>query len=280
MSRICSVSVRLLIAAALAASITGAQAQPQRQPPASSPPPASGPPNALQGFSQNCDQPVHIELATLVVRDKDKVATFSGDVKVVQGDTTMKCKSLVVFYEQDSEESAKEANKTKTMQAATPGPGGQQKIKRLEAHGNVVVLQKDQTATGELGTFDMKANTVTLSGGVMMTQGQNVLRGDRLIVDLTTGVSRVEIRQEWPRPGAGTVSSRQRRSARHQVRWWVAGAGSSAAPRPTGAAILIRQTPHRMRVIPPGLAGARFAAEESANVARWSDRVMRRRGAR
>jgi lipopolysaccharide export system protein LptA len=56
----------------------------------------------------------------------------------------------------------------------------------------VVILQKDQTATGELGTFDMKANTVTLSGGVTMTQGQNVLRGDRLIVDLTSGVSRVE----------------------------------------------------------------------------------------
>jgi lipopolysaccharide export system protein LptA len=40
--------------------------------------------------------------------------------------------------------------------------------------------------------FDMKANTVTLSGHVVMTQGQNVLRGDRLVVDLTSGVSRVE----------------------------------------------------------------------------------------
>jgi lipopolysaccharide export system protein LptA len=196
MSGVRRVSVRLLIAAAFAVAAVAAQAQaqpqPQRQPAAASPPPASGPPNALQGFSQNRDQPVHIESTTLVVRDKDKVATFSGDVKVVQGDTTMKCKSLVVFYEQDSEAEAKTANKTKTMQAAQPGPGGQQKIKRLEAHGDVVVLQKDQTATGELGTFDMKANTVTLSGGVMMTQGQNVLRGDRLIVDLTTGVSRVE----------------------------------------------------------------------------------------
>ena len=192
MSGVCRVSVRLLIAAAFAVAAVVAQAQPQRQPAGASPPPASGPPNALQGFSQNRDQPVHIESTTLVVRDKDKVATFSGDVKVVQGDTTLKCKSLVVFYEQDSEAEAKTAKKTKTMQAAQPGPGGQQKIKRLEAHGDVVVLQKDQTATGELGTFDMKANTVTLSGGVMMTQGQNVLRGDRLIVDLTTGVSRVE----------------------------------------------------------------------------------------
>jgi lipopolysaccharide export system protein LptA len=78
------------------------------------------------------------------------------------------------------------------MQAANPGPGGQQKIKRLEARGGVVVTQKEQTATGETGVFDMKANTVTLTGNVVMTQGQNVLRGDRLVVDLTSGVSRVE----------------------------------------------------------------------------------------
>jgi lipopolysaccharide export system protein LptA len=147
--------------------------------------PSKGPPNALQGFSQNRDQPVHIEAATLEVRDKDKVATFSGDVKVKQGDTGLRCKSLVVFYEGNDTD-------IKTLQAASPGPGGQQKIKRLEARGGVVVTQKEQTATGETGIFDMKTNTVTLNGNVVMTQGQNVLRGDRLVVDLTSGVSRVE----------------------------------------------------------------------------------------
>ena len=150
---------------------------------------SQGPPNALQGFSQNRDQPVHIEAASLEVRDKQKEATFSGDVRVKQGDTGMRCKALVVFYEQDGES----ADKSKTMQAAAPGPGGEQRIKRLEARGAVVVTQKDQTATGELGIFDMKSNTVTLTGNpVVMTQGQNVLRGDRLVVDLTSGVSRVE----------------------------------------------------------------------------------------
>ena len=147
--------------------------------------PSKGPPNALQGFSQNHDQPVHIEAATLEVRDKDKVATFSGDVKVKQGDTGLHCKSLVVFYEGNDADG-------KTLQAASPGPGGQQRIKRLEARGGVVVTQKEQTATGENGIFDMKTNTVTLNGNVVMTQGQNVLRGDRLVVDLTSGVSRVE----------------------------------------------------------------------------------------
>jgi lipopolysaccharide export system protein LptA len=150
--------------------------------------PSKGPPNALQGFSQNRNQPVHIEASTLEVRDKDKVATFSGNVKVTQGDTGLRCKSLVVFYEQDGEG----ADKSKSVAVADPGPGGQQRIKKLEARGGVVVTQKEQTATGDLGLFDMQNNTVTLTGNVVMTQGQNVLRGDKLVVDLTNGVSRVE----------------------------------------------------------------------------------------
>ena len=56
-----------------------------------------------------------IEAASLEVRDKDKVATFTGNVKVVQGDTTMRCKSLVVFYEQSSRRAAGD------VKAATPG---------------------------------------------------------------------------------------------------------------------------------------------------------------
>jgi lipopolysaccharide export system protein LptA len=162
--------------------------------------PASGPPNALQGFSQNRDKPVQIDAATLEVRDKDKVATFLGNVRMVQGDTTMHCKTLFVYYDQDATPG--------TLTAAKPGPGGQQQIKRLEAKGNVIVTQKDQTgkddqtATGDSGVFDMKANTVTLIGGVVVSQGQNVLRGERLVVDLTTGVSRIEA---GPGPGQGRV---------------------------------------------------------------------------
>ena len=144
-------------------------------------------PNALQGFQQNRGQPVQIEASRLEVRDKQKVATFSGNVKVVQGDTTMRCKTLVVFYEQKPGDSP-----GKAMPAAQPGPGGASQISRLEAKGNVVVTQKDQTATGDTGLFDMKANTVTLLNNVVVSQGPNVLRGERLVVDLTTGVSKVD----------------------------------------------------------------------------------------
>jgi len=186
---------------------------------------SQGPPNALQGFSQNRDQPVHIEAATLEVRDKQKEATFSGDVRVKQGDTGMRCKSLVVFYEQGSEGNAK----TKTMQAASPGPGGEQRIKRLEARGGVIVTQKDQTVTGEQGIFDMKTNTVTMTGSpVIMTQGPNVLKGDKLVVDLTSGVSRVESGKN----GQGRVQGLFQSGSAGSGADSKAGAGGAQAPRP------------------------------------------------
>jgi lipopolysaccharide export system protein LptA len=169
-----------------------------------------GVPNAMQGFSQNRDQPIQIEAATLEMRDKKKEATFSGNVKVVQGDTTMTSKTLVVFYESSSapapgtaatgtQSAAPPANakaaapaKGAPIPAASPGPDGASSIKRLEARGNVVVTQKDQVVTGETAVFDTKTNLITMLGGVILTQGKNVLRGDRLMVDMTTGVSRVE----------------------------------------------------------------------------------------
>lgn len=162
---------------ALATCVSAAQAQTST---------VSGVPNAVQGFSKNRGQPIQIDALSLEVRDKDKIATFSGNVKVVQGDTTMRSKTLVVFYDQDKT-GAKPGMKT-----AQPGPGGSSNVRRLEARGGVVVTQNDQTVTGETGIFDMKTNTVTMTGGVVLTKEKNVLKGDRLVVDMTTGVSRVE----------------------------------------------------------------------------------------
>lgn len=147
--------------------------------------------NALQGFSENRNKPVQIEAASLEVRDKEKKATFTGNVKVVQGDTTMQCKSLEVFYEQDAPSTSPGATQN-TMKAAQPGPGGSSQISKLHASGGVRVVQKDQIATGDTAHFDMRANTVTLNGNVTVIQGKNVMRGDRLVVDMTSGVSRVE----------------------------------------------------------------------------------------
>jgi lipopolysaccharide export system protein LptA len=143
-----------------------------------------GPPNALQGFSQNRDEPLKIRAVALEVREKDKLATFTGDVYVLQGDTEMRCKVLVVSYEAETD--------TRTANAAAPGPGGGQQVRLIEAKGDVVVVQKDQNATGDAAIFNMRENTVTLLGNVVVTRGSNVLRGQRLVVDLTSGVSKMD----------------------------------------------------------------------------------------
>jgi lipopolysaccharide export system protein LptA len=142
----------------------------------------------MQGMSMNRDQPVRIESNTLEVRDKSRQATFSGDVKLVQGDTTLKCKVLVVFYEDTAAPSKKGAP---AAQGAPQAQKGQQ-IKRAEARGDVFVTQKDQTASGENGVFDLKSNTIVMTGTVVVTQGQSVMRGDRMVVNLTTGITTVE----------------------------------------------------------------------------------------
>ena len=114
----------------------------------------TGVPNAMQGFSQNRGQPIKIEAATLEMRDKKKEATFSGSVKVVQGDTTMTSKTLVVFYESAPPSAAapaanaNAAAKSAPMQSALPGPGGSSSIRRLEARGNVV-MDLDNLSSGD-----------------------------------------------------------------------------------------------------------------------------------
>jgi lipopolysaccharide export system protein LptA len=173
---------------------------------AQAPRPAAGPPvqSLLQG-GQDKDQPVQIEAASLEVRDKNKMATFSGDVQVVQGDTTMKCQKLVVFYGQEVGIAQKEAGQggapAPDTKPALAGPKGAQNIRRIEARGGVTVITKDQNASGDLGVYDLIAKTITLTGNVVVSQGQNVIHGERVVVDTVSGNARVESNNQG---GGGT----------------------------------------------------------------------------
>jgi lipopolysaccharide export system protein LptA len=178
------------------------------------PAPAAPVQSLLQG-GQDKDQPVQIEAASLEVRDKSKMATFSGDVQVVQGDTTMKCQKLVVFYGQEvgiaqaGAQAGAQAPDAKPAPAPAPtpaGPKGAQNIRRIEARGGVTVITKDQNASGDLGVYDLINKTITLTGNVVVSQGQNVIHGERVVVDTVTGNARVESNNQ----GGGATPSRVR----------------------------------------------------------------------
>ena len=144
------------------------------------------------------------------MRDKNKTATFSGNVQVVQGDTTMKCQTLVVFYGQEvgiggGWRTVRDCRRP-AVDSRTPGmPQGAQNIRRIEARGGVTVITKDQNASGDLGVYDLKTKTITLSGNVVVSQGQNVIHGERVVVDMVTGNARVESGSQRRR-GAGAPS--------------------------------------------------------------------------
>ena len=175
--------IALLGTAVVFGAATAAAAQPAQK---------DQPGGAMQGLQLNRDQPVKIEADSLEVRDKSQQATFIGKVKLTQGDTVLQCQRLVIFYEDGSKAPAQKKGSTQTAQKGGGGLGGGQNIKRAEAKGDVLVTQKDQTAKGDNGVFDVKTNKITLTGNVVVTQGANVLRGDVLEVDLTT--SRTEVR--------------------------------------------------------------------------------------
>jgi lipopolysaccharide export system protein LptA len=185
---------------ALSAPAVAAEQAPR---PGAVPPPQLS--NPAQGIlNDNQDQPIQIDAATLEVRDKEKIATFAGDVQVVQGDTTIKCQKLVVFYgpepgtaaaasqakrqqQQAQQPPAQQQQQQPQPQQAGTMPTRQQDIRRIEARGGVTVLSKDQTASGDLGVYDLKTKTITLLHNVTVAQGKNVLHGERVVVDTVSG---------------------------------------------------------------------------------------------
>ena len=195
---------------------TAAPAAATMQPAQPAAPAASGqgPTGSFAGLSKNSDQPIDIESDVLLVHDSQKTATFKGNVKAVQGTTILHSNELEVHYAGGGSESLTGAAGAKpstasadpaagTPEAAKPPAAGDKsgmalgdngtKITRIYAKGDVVInSDQDQTTTGDLADYDVPGQMVTVSGNVVLTQGKNVLKGDRLVINLTTGESRFD----------------------------------------------------------------------------------------
>ena len=70
---------------------------------------------------------------------------------------------------------------------------GSANIDRLEVDDKVYVKSDNQVATGDRGTFDMKTEMLVLSGKeVVLSEGENVLVGCKLTVQMKTGQAQVD----------------------------------------------------------------------------------------
>ncbi|NQW10649.1 MAG: hypothetical protein HQ481_12310 [Alphaproteobacteria bacterium] len=69
--------------------------------------------------------------------------------------------------------------------------GGGTQITRVDATGNVVITTAQEVARGREGVYNALEEKATLIGDVRITRGENQLNGQRAVVDLKTGVSRL-----------------------------------------------------------------------------------------
>jgi lipopolysaccharide export system protein LptA len=163
---------------------------------------------AFKGFGSNGKDPIQIDADSLEVLDKDQNAVFTGNVHVLQKDTVLKTLRLKVFYEGKAAAALGGATAKPAAGTVKPAAGAdQQQIRRLEAEGKVLINQKDQTVVGDRAWFDMASQTAQVLGHVVLTQGTNVGRGDRLSIDLKTGQykldgGRVQLILDSKQPGA------------------------------------------------------------------------------
>ena len=115
------------------------------------------------------------------MRDKKKEATFAGNVKVIQGDTTMTSKSLVVFYDGGSTPAAPAANAKGASLYLTTSGGQRFEIVGFGADGKLArggtALNLAYTAGARVrvdARFDLKNGTVLDLGGALADHDHRV----------------------------------------------------------------------------------------------------------
>jgi len=117
---------------------------------------------------------VQIEADSMEINQETRRAVFTGNVDAVQGNVRMTADEMFVDYEE-----------------VPDGEGTKTDVTFIEARGNVVVVSKGQTVTAQWSRMDVRANTVVFGDDVTVTEGQSVIRGAKLEMDLDTGQSRV-----------------------------------------------------------------------------------------
>jgi len=147
-------------------------------------------------FKTDPNAPIDIESDSLDVNDNSKQAVFRGRVQAVQGEFHMQTVEMTALY-------TGQAGLAAGADAAKSAPGADAKagaqLNKIEARKGVIITSKDQKVTGQWADFDVKSNTAVVGGDeVILTQGKNIVRGTRLLIDMNTGEARVVTPDQQP----------------------------------------------------------------------------------
>ena len=97
-------------------------------------------------------------------------AIATGNAKAIQGQTTIKANKIIAVLSEDNS----------------------QQIKELQAIGKVVFLKDKQLATGDKATYYINEEKVIIRGNVELKRDDNIIKGEKLIIDFLKGLSKME----------------------------------------------------------------------------------------
>ena len=118
----------------------------------------------------NSDAPVNYAADHIELLDKENRVLLSGNVDITQDDLRMRAARGTVAYTNN----------------------GGVKIQRLDASGDVTVTRGEQTARGDVATYDFNRRIITMVGNVVLHRGGDSMNGARMVIDLNTGLSTVD----------------------------------------------------------------------------------------
>lgn len=122
------------------------------------------------GLKADTRLPVEVSADALAVNQADGSATFTGNVLIGQGEMRLSAPEVRVIYAGEN----------------------QSRIRSLTAAGGVTLVSGEDAAEAREAVYEVEAGLVTLTGDVVLTRGQNVLAGERMVVDLGAGTASVE----------------------------------------------------------------------------------------
>lgn len=131
----------------------------------------------MDGLKLSNDQPIQIESDELQFREQEKAAIFSGNVKVVQGTTTLRSGKMIVHYRGEG----------------TAVTAGNADIQKIDVSDTVFLASGKQQATADKGFFNLDTEVFVLEGDrVVLSEGENVFVGCKLTVQMRSGEARLE----------------------------------------------------------------------------------------
>lgn len=131
---------------------------------------------AAAQLATNSNAPVDITADELETANSACTSIWRGHAEALQDTARLRADTLTAEFQ------LKEGGKT----------GGCGDLMRLKADGSVYYVTPQQKVHGDNAVYEAATNTLVVTGDVVATQGQNVLRGTKMVFNTTTGQGHME----------------------------------------------------------------------------------------